>query len=242
MLFPIKIPYTISADITKYSGPAFAINPIETYISEKKKELELYQKDVCAVTQDATPFIKQAAEYIGTSSIDNLQELALKLEEDIAILKDGIVKGICFCFPSGFIPARTIGLDFFHVHAPVADGDRLRASGPKVSSLISKEGAMFRRYVWGISSLGSLSQHPGYERPEAKTIDDLYFRTETQTTVGLVDDVALFFVKVEMHPLRLVWDDLEKRKQLVESVCSMSAAVLEYKNLGKIKSIIIGNQ
>lgn len=242
MLFPVKIPYTISADITKYSGPAFEINPIETYIAEKKQELKMYRRDVYAVTEDATPFIKQAAEFIGASSIDDLEDLALTLEEDIAILKDGIVKGICFCFPSGFIPARTIGLDFFHVHEPVADGDKLRASGPKVSSLISKEGAMFRRYVWGISSLGSLSQHPGYERPVATTIDDLYFRTETQTTVGLANNVALFFVKVEMHPLRLVWDDLEKRKQLVESVCSMSDAVLEYKNLRKIKSIIIDNQ
>ena len=242
MLFPVKIPYTISADITKYSGPAFTFEPNPNYIAAKRKELGLYRNDLCATTEDATPHIEQTASYIGTSAINNLEELALKLEEDIAILKEGIVKGICFCFPSGFIPARTIGLDFFHVHAPVADGDKLRASGPKVSSLISKEGAMFRRYVWGISSLGSLSQHPGYERPVAKTIGDLYFRTETQTTVGLVNDVALFFVKVEMHPLSLVWDDQEKRNQLVESVCSMSDAVLKYKNLVSIKSILLQAQ
>ena len=63
----------------------------------------------------------------------------------------------------------------------------------KVTKLISMEGAMFRRYVWTITPLIGLSQHPEYSRPTPNDISDLYFRTETQTTVGLGNDISLFF-------------------------------------------------
>lgn len=240
MLFPVKIPYTISADITKYSGPAFNTAPDPFHIRQKDNELKQFGSSICGATPLGEAYIAQAARFLG-KEVQSLSELALCIEEDVAILKQGIVEAICFCFPSGFIPTKNLGLDFFQVHAPVADGDKLRASGPKVASLISKEGAMFRRYVWGISSLGSLSQHPAYRKPVPTTIEDLFFRTETQTTVGLTEELALFFVKVEMHPLQLVWEDSDKRKILVESVRSMSEAVLAYKHMKTIKTILLDN-
>jgi hypothetical protein len=79
---------------------------------------------------------------------------------------------------------------------------------------------------------------PSYTKPTPQSIHDLYFRTETQTTVGIGGDICLFFVKVEMHPLLQVWDDPEKRTLIVDSIHSMSEAVLDYKNLVHIKKII----
>jgi hypothetical protein len=79
---------------------------------------------------------------------------------------------------------------------------------------------------------------PGYTRPRPQSIHDLYFRTETQTTVGIGGDICLFFVKVEMHPLQQVCDDPEKRTLIVDSINSMSEAVLDYKNLRIIKEVI----
>jgi len=145
---------------------------------------------------------------------------------------------IGFCFPSGFYPARKLGLSFFDMHLPVGDGETLRRSSEKVSALISKQDAMFRRHVWTLSSLPSLSQLPSYVRPVPQTVDDLYFRTETQTTVGIDGSICLFFVKVNMHPLQQVWKDPNKRQMIVESINSMSEAVLGYKNLRIIKEII----
>jgi hypothetical protein len=124
------------------------------------------------------------------------------------------------------------------MHLPVGDGETLRRSSEKVSALISKQEAMFRRYVWTLTSLPSLSQLPSYTRPTPQSIEDLYFRTETQTTVGIGGDICLFFVKVNMHPLPQVWDDPEKRTLIVDSINSMSEAVLDYKNLRIIKEII----
>jgi hypothetical protein len=124
------------------------------------------------------------------------------------------------------------------MHLPVGDGETLRRSSDKVSALISKKDTMFRRYVWTLTSLPSLSQLPSYNRPVPQTINDLYFRTETQTTVGVDGQICLFFVKVEMHPLQLVWKDPVKRQLIMESIHSMSDAVIAYKNLGLIKRIV----
>ena len=236
MIFPVKVPYTVGPDIVKYEGPAFNANPDPTYLLEKKKELELYGSHVCGTISNN--YLHHLNTFCGIDVNTTLPEICVKLEEDFAILKDGHLHTIGFCFPSGFYPAQKLDLSFFDMHLPVGDGETLRRSSEKVSALISKQDAMFRRYVWTLTSLPTLSQLPSYTKPTPESINDLYFRTETQTTVGIGGDICLFFVKVEMHPLQLVWEDPEKRTLIVDSVNSMSEAVLGYKNLAFIKSII----
>jgi hypothetical protein len=238
MIFPVKVPYTISADITKYTGEVFNSKPSEEYISQKAKEISLYRDKLLHTQQDAYDHVRKLSIYCGFNETDKIEEVAFQLEEDIAILHKGVLKSICFCFPSGFVPASKIGMNFFDMHLPIADGDRLRAASNKVTELISKEGASFRRYVWTVSSLASLSQLPSYTRPEALELSDLYFRTETQTTIGHTNDICFFFVKVNMTPLKTIWDDAEKRKMITDSINSMSDDVLTYKNLHQIKSIL----
>ena len=236
MIFPVKVPYTVGPDIVKYEGAAFNIYPDPSYLLEKKKELELHGGHICgSVSYD---YLHHLNAYCGFDANTTLPEICVGLEEDVAILKDGHLHTIGFCFPSGFYPAQKLGLSFFDMHLPVGDGETLRRSSEKVSALISKQGAMFRRYVWTLTSLPSLSQLPSYTKPTPQSINDLYFRTETQTTVGVGGDICLFFVKVDMHPLMQVWDDDEKRALIVESVNSMSEAVLVYKNLAHIKKIV----
>jgi hypothetical protein len=237
MIFPVKVPYLITPDISKYQGEAFSRIPDPIYIEQKSREMNRFGDQILSVLPSAVKSLKTVCQCVGREEME-LKDLALAFEEDIAILKNGILEAICFCFPSGFIPAEKIGMNFFSMHIPVADGERLRSASDKVTVLISKEGNMFRRYVWTVTSLPGLSQHPVLIRPEPDSIDDLYFRTETQTTIGLADDICLFLVKVEMHPLHRVWDDGEKRKQLLESINSMSAATLTYKNLHQIKKLL----
>ena len=236
MIFPVKVPYTVGPDIVKYEGPAFNANPDPAYLLEKKKELDLHGSHVCGTISN--DYLHHLNTFCGIDVNTTLPEICVKLEEDIAILKDGHLHTIGFCFPSGFYPVQKLGLSFFDMHLPVGDGETLRRSSEKVSALISKQDAMFRRYVWTLTSLPSLSQLPSYTRPTPQSIEDIYFRTETKTTVGIGGDICLFFVKVNMHPLPQVWDDPEKRTLIVDSINSMSEAVLDYKNLRIIKEII----
>ena len=237
MIFPVKVPYLITPDISKYQGEAFNRKPDPSYLMQKKFELDRFSDQVLSLLPSASDSIQNACQYLGYEAM-GLKELALQLEEDIAILKGGILAAICFCFPSGFIPAEKIGMNFFDMHLPVANGERLRSASDKVTALISKEGNMFRRYVWTVSALPGLSQHPALMRPEPYSIDDLYFRTETQTTIGLAENTCLFLVKVEMHPLKSVWEENEKRESLLASINSMTDETLTYKNLHQIKRIL----
>jgi len=236
MIFPVKVPYTVGPDIVKYEGAAFNIHPDPSYLLEKKKELELYGGHICGSTSN--DYLYHLNAFCGFDANATLPEICVGLEEDVAILKDGHLHAIGFCFPSGFYPTQKLGLSFFDMHLPVGDGEILRRSSEKVSALISKQNVMFRRHVWTLTSLPSLSQLPSYTKPIPQKINDLYFRTETQTTVGVDGKICLFFVKVDMYPLEQVWDDHEKRTVIIESINSMSDAVLGYKNLAYIKTII----
>lgn len=238
MILPVKVPFTVTADMTKYAGPAYNRNPDSAYLQQKKDELGIYGDEVCANMPGSTEFVQQLGDYCGMNEKNDISSIALQLEEDVAILHQGKLVSICFCFPSGFVPASKLGMNFFEMHLPVADGNVLRGASEKVTKLISREGSSFRRYVWTISSLSSLSQHPVYSRPHPHGISDLYFRTETQTTVGLANEICLFFVKVEMKPLINIWDDIDNRQQILESINSMTESVLEYKNLHTVKDIL----
>lgn len=238
MVFPVKAPYTVSADIVKYSGNAFNRYPDPSYLLQKKHELDTMGNDLSATVDEAIPLVEMMGKFCGLDNAVDIRSFAMECEEDLAILHKGKLVSICFCFPSGFVPAQKLGESFFGLHLPVADGDNLRASSEKVAAIISRDGALFRRHVWTVTSLPGLSQHPAYQRPAATGIHDLYFRTETQTTVGIAGDCCLFFVKVDMHPLALVWEEQSKRSLLLESINSMTASTLEYKNLHQVKEIL----
>ncbi len=238
MVFPVKVPYTVSADMSKFDGDLYNLQPDAYYLSQKKNELDRFGFDVSNSLPDVSIYLDTITEFLGMKKAETITEIALQLEEDIAILDQGRLVSISFCFPSGFIPTEKLGMNFFDMHMPVGDGERLRAASEKVSQLISREGASFRRFVWTVTSLAGLSQHPSLPRPIPACIDDLYFRTETQTTIGLSNNICLFFVKVNMTPMHMCWDDEFNRNQIKDSINSMSEAVLEYKNLHHIKSIL----
>jgi len=238
MVFPVKAPYTVSADIVKYSGDAFNRHPDPSYLLQKKHELDALSHDLTATADNALPWVQMMGKFCGLDNVTDIRSIAMACEEDLAILHKGQLVSICFCFPSGFVPAQKLGESFFGLHLPVADGDNLRASSEKVAAIISRDGALFRRHVWTVTALPGLSQHPACQRPVAVGIDDLYFRTETQTTVGMAGDTCLFFVKVDMHPLELVWEDKSKKDLLLESINSMTEATLDYKNLHQVKQIL----
>ncbi|MFZ9661115.1 MAG: heme-dependent oxidative N-demethylase subunit alpha family protein [Chitinophagaceae bacterium] len=241
MIFPVKIPYTIAPDILKYNGDPYEKELIPFYIEEKKRELSLHRHNICCEVDHSSPFIEAFRDFCGLKGILNIEEMAMHFNEDIAILKNGIVKAICFCFPSSFFPSHLLDKSFFAMHQPVPENENLLRASDKIVELISEKNKMFRRYVWTISSLSTLSQLPSYNRIDPVKIEDLYFRNETQTTVGLGDGISLFFVKVQMTPLSILWNDSEKKNQIIESIHSMTPSILEYKNLIKIKEILINH-
>jgi hypothetical protein len=243
ILFPVKVPYSTAPDIVKLKEE-FRLTPISDHMrANKLKALDEFSSDLFneIKSDDLSDCLNVInAKYNLPASITIL-DLAMSVEEDIAILNSGKVIAICFCSPSGFIPAHVVGKSFFEIHQPIPDSDLLLKMSDKLTSMIADSSrGCYRRFVWTITANPSMSQHPSLKNkviPES--IDDLYFRTESQTTIPLGDNVhMLFSVKVEMNPLNSVWEDYEKRNILIDSIDSMSDSMLEYKNLKAIKSIL----
>lgn len=247
--FVVEAPYSTAPRMVRYQGPVVNIPPKREYLEAKKIELAELGSDLFAQlpNPELSQLIALAAKSLNlahSESINSIQDLAHCLEEDVAILQEDILSAICFCFPSSWVPAKRIGMPLGQIHSPVAEGQRLVAASPKIAHVMSDpEQGSFRRYVWTLANSSLLSQHPMRKNPIApKKIEDLYYRVETQTTLPIQSNfgrASLFTVKVEVCPLGVFWSNLDQRQRIYDSICSMSSAVLEYKNLQEIKNIII---
>jgi len=228
----VKTPYTTNPNMVRNTGPVFISSPNRDIIRAKKAELDKYGTDLWAQQQGLESVVRKAAEYCNVFT-DNIVDLALRLEEDVAVMHQGKLAAICFCFPSGFKPSEIIGMPLSDIHKPVADGEMLVKASPGIARVMTEQPS-FRRWVWSINMNSDLSNHPSTKQDiKPQTIDDLYFRVETQTTARVDDSTSLFFVKVDVVPLKSVWS-----RKILDSVNSMSDAVLTYKNLHETKKLL----
>jgi len=228
----VKTPYTTGPNMVRNTGPVFISPPNQEIIKQKKIELEKYSADLWAQDPRTEYIVKKAAEYCNVYT-DNIIDLALMLEEDVAIMNKGKLAAICFCFPSGFKPFERVGMKLGDIHKPVADGEMLVKASPGIARVMTEQPS-FRRWVWTVTNNPNLSNHPDEKIDTVPlTIDDLYFRYETQTTARVDNDTSLFFVKVDVVPLKAVWTH-----KILDSINSMSDNVLTYKNLHHIKQLL----
>jgi hypothetical protein len=243
IIFPVKVPYSTAPDIIKLKDD-FSLTPISDGTFQcKREELDVFPSDLAdeIMSDDLLVCYNKITTNYNLPKATSIKELALYVEEDVAILALGKVLAICFCSPSGFIPSQIVGKSFFEIHQPIPDSDLLLKMSAKMGSLLSDSTkGPHRRHVWTITANPSNNQHPSLKDKYApKVIDDLYFRTEVQTTVPLGDNIhALFSVKVSMIPLKEIWNDNEKKDIILASIDSMTDAMLEYKNLKTVKSIL----
>ncbi len=228
----VKVPYTTGPNMVRNTGPIFISSPNQEIIRQKKIELERHGADLWAQEPRVDQIIKKAAEQCNVYT-DDIIDLALMLEEDVAVMHKGRLAAICFCFPSGFIPNERIGMLLGDIHRHVGDGEQLVKASPGIARVMTEQPS-FRRYVWTVTNNPNLSNHPSTRIDTVpQSMDDLYFRWETQTTARVDNDTSLFFVKMDVLPLRTVWNS-----KILDSINSMSDAVLEYKNLHHIKHLL----
>ena len=229
----VKTPFTNNPSMQKYSGPLLKKDPRKMYLDEKLLQISTYGGDLYGESEifRDSKLIELVCNKLGIRLQKSLKDLSLLIEEDIAVMHNGKLEGISFCFPSGWIPSKAIGEDFSFLHNPVADNDLLIKSAEKLTKYMYKN--TIRRWVWNITTINGLSNHPKVSRPLFNSIKDLYFRVETQVSTPLDEETNLFLVSVEVVELEQVWDE-----KILKSLNSMSENVLEYKQLTSIKNYL----
>ncbi len=165
---------------------------------------------------------------------------SLAFAEDFAVIDgdDTTIPWLAVCLPSRWAPEEKIGLPFAAVHAPVADGDLLRAAGAGLATLVTGE-QRWERFVWTFSADPRLAQHPsrGLARWPAQAdaaglAAAAWLRSERQTFLPIAGSrQAVFTIHVESEPLVDAVADADAATRLHAALASMSPAVLAYRDL-----------
>jgi hypothetical protein len=144
--------------------------------------------------------------------------------------------------PSGWDPAQRIGQPLADLHAPVADGERLRQASLALSRAMVEKGP-YVRYVWTLAQHASPARWPGDPilRTEPRAdLSDLWLRAERQVTLPLPRaGASLFLIRVLLEPLVQAAADVSRRDRLVASLRSMSEAVVAYKHIAEARERVL---
>ncbi len=230
----VSVPFSVRPDLERSEAPLRAGDPDDLVRRLKRAEFEgPLRSELLGERPGCDEGVSLLAGALGLG-LGDLEALALECREDLALLRNGVLEAIAFAFPSGFRPTSKLGLDFAEVHAPVAEGEALRAASAGITAAMKR--AHFERGVWTLTSLPTLSQHPDYDRPPFRREADLFFRTEFQVLRALGNGWTGFSVRVEMTP----WQALSEAQQtrIKASLASMSAASRSYKNLHEIAALL----
>jgi len=125
--FIVEVPYSTAPRMVRHQGALTHLPARTSYLEAKRAELASLGADLCAQIPHATltPLLQHAAQVLHVpkpEQIQSIEDLALCLEEDVALMQDGVLSAICFCFPSSWVPAERIGMPLGQIHAHVADG------------------------------------------------------------------------------------------------------------------------
>ena len=243
----VQTPYTTSPRFTPIDSVKFKdylqeafeerLNEYNTLLGDMSFESDLaVEKKLVKKTSEAMNEPFQDGSF--PEPYYDIIEMGLEIPDDVIIMYKGKVEAAFVAMASSWNPRTVQGKTLEEVHQPVADNEMLlRASNGIWRSMTS--GKSFHRYVWGISPLKSLSNHPRHKKPSFKSLNDLYFRIEHERTLTVDEDTAAFFIDVEVMPLSTVFHLKQEYRDLIkDSINSMSENLLAYKNLEEVKEMI----
>ena len=243
----VQTPYTTSPRFTPIDSVKFKdylqeafeerLNEYNTLLGDMSFESDLaVEKKLVKKTSEAMNEPFQDGSF--SEPYYDIIEMGLEIPDDVIIMHKGKVEAAFVAMASSWNPRTVQGKTLEEVHQRVADNEMLlRASNGIWRSMTS--GKSFHRYVWGISPLKSLSNHPRHKKPSFKSLNDLYFRIEHERTLTVDEDTAAFFIDVEVMPLSTVFHLKQEYRDLIkDSINSMSENLLAYKNLEEVKEMI----
>ncbi len=179
--------------------------------------------------------------------------VALAFAEDFAVLDgvDATVPWLAVCLPSHWAPEDKVGRAFAAVHAPVADGELLRAAAASLASLVTGE-ERWERFVWTVTADPRLNQHParsavawpeprGSERADAEALGAMAsLRSERQTFIPIAGTRrAVFTILVESVALADAVATADDARRLHDAIASMSPPVLAYRRLDRARDRLL---
>lgn len=255
--FPVRVPYRTTPMPRPLSGPALVVD--NAFPAARARRVQRLRDDPDGVLvrdpEDPDDPGLLAALRVAASLLpqpvaaDRPLELArrwlLACADDLVVLRrraPGSLSAelLAVAFPSGWPPRERAGADLATLHAPVADGARLRAASPALTEALLTKGPL-EQAVWGLDPSGRLDRDPSAADAEPHTCPppgQWWLRVERQTSIPLPAlDRALFLIRPHLLPLTSLTAD--QRRVLHDAVASMSAEALAYKGIAGVRDALL---
>lgn len=236
--FPIKNgTYEIAPGLKKIKDDQIFIknNSYQTYLDEKQKCNAEDPNKYYAIYPGFDEEIDVVCKFLGTGSFhDN----CMRLQEDIAIVKDGFNIALHLSFPNHWNPITKLGQSFIETHDPVADFDHINNISNSIIEACIHKGP-YQRYAWGLSSDTRLNHHPlppegiSYEDwAGRKNQEEMYMRVERQAIKGF-PEIDCFLFTIFTFFVHLKDLTTEQYDSLESAIDSMTEDTLYYKGINK---------
>lgn len=255
--FPVAVPYRTSPAPRPLVGPPLVVD--DAWPASRTRRLERLRDDRDGVLvrdpddPDDAGLVAalRAAAALLPVPVDADGPLALAEAFLLACADDLVVlrrrgPGLATCellavaFPSGWPPRLRAGADLLTLHAPVADGARLRAASAALSEALLVKGP-YAQHVWGLDPDGRLDRDPSAPDAAAHGCPpphEWWLRVERQTSVPLPHlGRALFLIRPYLVPITVL--DAARRRHVHDAVASMSAQALAYKGLTQVREDLL---
>jgi hypothetical protein len=244
----IPVPFAMRPGLRRVEPGSLRLTPLDPatpLAAEKRAVFQAGQSRHIVAGFDAAPALLAIAGRSGagaTPAIASAEPPELAFEEDLAVLDGatGTLPWLCACVPSHWAPEEKLGLGFDALHGPVADNAALLSASRQLVALVTA-GDCWERQVWTVTPCARYDQHPKrHARVAWPATDDpadfarqCWLRAERQTffPVGQGTRQAVFAIRVMLWPLAEAIAAPWQARRLSDSLASMSAAVLAYKNL-----------
>jgi len=255
--FPVAVPYRTTPAPRPLVGPPLVVD--DTWPAARVRRLERLRDDadgvlvrdphdrddagLMAAVREACLLLPEPPR--GSGPLALARAFLLACSDDLVVLRRtgpgrATAELLAVAFPSGWPPRLRAGADLPALHAPVADGDRLRAASVALTEALLTKGP-YAQHVWGLDPDGRLDRDPSAPDAAAHGCpppDRWWLRVERQTSLPLPHlGRALFLIRPHLVPLTSLAAD--RRHLLHDAVASMSPAVLAYKGLAEVRDDLL---
>ncbi len=191
--------------------------------------------------------------YLGYQVPRNIDEAALQVAEDIAIVTtDGTRDWLAYghlCAPSHWSLEEKIGKSFAAVHAPIPGFERVTAVAAKMMDAMVNKGPWVR-FVWSLESDDRPNHHPiappGWDQEawwgrQFSLQQRFWVRVERQCLVPLPEvQSALFTIRLSWWTMEEILENEDLRKPLVAALEGMTPAERDYKGIRQEFDALLG--
>jgi hypothetical protein len=175
------------------------------------------------------------AEATGIAARDELEQLALTIQEDFAVLCEGAegegrVVALDVRFPSGWAPEQLSGASFARMHEPVPDFAKSREAAASMVQAMIERGP-YVRFVWTLCADARLDHHPSVRGVvDWSQVRAPWLRVERQISVPLPEARASLFL-IRTYRYRVEALSAPERATLRAALASVPDEVRVYKGL-----------